>query len=192
VVAVDWSARAPQRGLVSQDLFADATRHPDAGRRPIFRGKLVRTALLCDTIASPSAELLAMSDQVPDRTAHPRCAGCHVLMDPIGRAFAALDRDHEGVVEAAEIVEHPGLDGTYADLPALLDAIANSRSFAECFSRHWLAFFLEQPLAAADPTFVAELADVVQSGGSLRDVIGETAVGFAARAELATPWCEGP
>jgi hypothetical protein len=192
VGAVAWPASSPQRGLVSQDLFADATRHPDAGRRPIFRGKLVRTSLLCDTIASPSAELLALSDQVADRTTHPRCAGCHVMMDPIGRAFAALDRDHEGVIEAAEIFEHPGLDGTYEDLPALLDAIANSRSFAECFSRHWLAFFLEQPLDAADPTFVSQLADVVQNGGSLRDVIGETAVGFESRSKLATPWCEGP
>jgi hypothetical protein len=192
VAAVSWSASSPQRGLVAQDLFADATRHPDAGRRPIFRGKLVRTSLLCDTIASPSAELLALADQVSDRTVDPRCAGCHLLMDPIGRAFAALDRDHEGVVEAAEVFDHPGLDGTYADLPALLDAIANSRSFAECFSRHWLAFFLEQPLDAADPTFVSELADLVQSGGSLRDVIGETAVGFESRANLATAWCEGP
>jgi hypothetical protein len=192
VAAVTWSASAPQRGLVSQDLFADATRHPDAGRRPIFRGKLVRTSLLCDTIASPSADLLALADQVPDRTTHPRCAGCHLLMDPIGRAFAALDADHEGVVEAAEIFEHPGLDGSYEDLPALLEAIADSRSFAECFSRHWLAFFLEQPLDAADPTFVSELADVVQDGGSLRDVIAETAVGFASRSNLATPWCEGP
>jgi hypothetical protein len=192
VAAVDWTASSPQRGLVSQDLFADATRHPDEGRRPIFRGKLVRTSLLCDTIAAPSAELLELADEISDRTADPRCAGCHSLLEPIGRAFAALDTDHEGEVEAAEIVDHPGLDGTYEDLAAMLNAIADSRSFAECFSRHWLAFFLEQPLDAADPTFVSELADLVQSGGSLRDIIGETATGFESRSNLATPWCEGP
>jgi hypothetical protein len=192
VVAMDWPASSPRRGLLAEDLFADATRHPDADRRPIFRGKLVRTSLLCDTVQAPSADLLELADEVGDRTADPRCAGCHLLLDPVGRVFAALDPDHEGDLEAAEIIDHAGLDGTYDDLPALLEAVAASRSFAECFSRHWLAFFLEQPLEAADPSFVAELADLVEAGASLRDVVGETAVGLEFRTSLATPWCEVP
>jgi hypothetical protein len=192
VVAMDWPASSARRGLLSEDLFADATRHPDEGRRPIFRGKLVRTALLCDTIAPPSADLLALADEVGDRTVDPRCRGCHLMLDPIGRVFAALDPDHEGDVEAAEIIDHAGLDGTYDDLPALLAAVAGSRSFAECFSRHWLAFFLEQPLEAADPTWVAELADWVEDGASLGEILGQTAAGFELRSSLAVPWCEGP
>ncbi|HEY3498253.1 MAG TPA: DUF1592 domain-containing protein, partial [Polyangiaceae bacterium] len=192
VVEVDWSGDSQRRGLLSEDLFADATRHPDEDRRPIFRGKLVRTSLLCDTIQPPSAELLELADEVSDRTADPRCAGCHTLLDPIGRVFAVLDPDHEGDVEAAEILDHAGLDGTYDDLPSLLDAVASSRSFAECFSRHWLAFFLEQPLNDADPTWVSELADSVQDGASFRDIIGQTVTGFESRANLAVPWCEGP
>jgi hypothetical protein len=192
VVEVDWSGDSPRRGLISEDLFADATRHPDADRRPIFRGKLVRTSLLCDTIAAPSADLLALADEVGDRTADPRCAGCHSLLDPIGRVFAALDPDHSGDVEAAEIIDHTGLDGTYEDLPALLEAVAASRSFAECFSRHWLSFYLEEPLDVADPAWVAELADLVQSGASIRDIIEQSAVTLEARARQAEPWCEGP
>jgi hypothetical protein len=192
VVGLDWAASSPRRGLLAEDLFADATRHPDEDRRPIFRGKLVRTALLCDTIQAPSADLLELADEVGDRTADPRCAGCHMLLDPVGRVFAALDPDHEGDVEAAEIIDHAGLDGIYDDLPALLEAVAGSRSFAECFSRHWLAFFLEQPLESADQSFVAELADMVEAGASLRDIVGQTAVGFELRASLATPWCEVP
>ena len=192
VVEVDWSRTSQRRGLLSEDLIADATRHPDEGRRPIFRGKLVRTSLLCDTIQAPSADLLALADEVADRTADPRCAGCHTLLDPIGRVFAVLDPDHEGPVEPAEVLDHEGLDGTYEDLPALLDAVASSRSFAECFSRHWLAFFLEQPLADADPTFIGALADSVQAGASFGEIIRETVTGFESRVELAVPWCEGP
>jgi hypothetical protein len=192
VVGMDWPASSKRRGLLSEDLFADATRHPDEGRRPIFRGKLVRTSLLCDSIDPPSADLLALADEVGDRTVDPRCRGCHTLLDPIGRTFASLDPDHEGAVPAAEILSHPGLEGTYADLPALLEAVAGSRSFAECFSRHWLAFFLEQELDAADPTFIAELADLVEAGASLGEVAEQTIVSLEARAKRAVPWCEGP
>jgi hypothetical protein len=122
----------------------------------------------------------------------PRCRGCHTLLDPIGRTFASLDPDHEGAVQAAEILSHPGLEGTYADLPALLEAVAGSRSFAECFSRHWLAFFLEQELDAADPTFIAELADRVEAGAGLGELAEQTIVSLESRAQLAVPWCEGP
>ncbi len=192
VVGMTWPASSKRRGLLSEDLFADATRHPDADRRPIFRGKLVRTSLLCDTIEAPSADLLALADEVGDRTVDVRCRGCHTLLDPIGRTFASLDPDHDGAVPDAQITNHPGLEGTYADLPALLEAIAGSRSFAECFSRHWLAFFLEQELDAADPTWVAELADQVEAGASLGEIAEQTIVSLESRARLAVPWCEGP
>lgn len=189
---VTWPADSPRRGLLAEELFADANRHPDAGRRPIFRGKLVRTALLCDDIPPPSADLLALAAEVGDRTTDQRCRGCHVLMDPIGVAFAPLDPDFSGTPTPAEVVEHAEVAGTYATLPALLTAVANSRAFADCFARHFLAFFLEQKLADVDPGFVSELGDTVAAGGSLRDVIEQAVVSLEARSRTATPWCEGP
>jgi hypothetical protein len=191
VARVTWPDDSPRRGVLAQELFADATRHPDPGRRPIFRGKLVRTSLLCDSIPAPSADLLELDDEVGDRTVDERCAGCHVMMDPIGRAFAALDADVEAASEPAEIVEHPELAGTYATLPELLEAVAGSRAFAECFARHWLAFFLEQPLDEIDRTFVRELADEVAAGASLGDVIERSIVTLATRSGNIVPWCEG-
>jgi hypothetical protein len=191
VSLVTWSGDTARRGVLGQELFADATRHPDPGRRPIFRGKLVRTSLLCDDIPPPSADLLELDDEVGDRTVDARCAGCHVMMDPIGRAFASLDADFEGTPEPAEIFEHSELAGTYASLAELLDAVAGSRAFAECFSRHWLAFFLEQPLDEVDRALIAELADEVVAGASLGDVIAASIVSLAARSEALVPWCEG-
>jgi hypothetical protein len=191
VSLVTWADDTAHLGLLGQELFADATRHPDAGRRPIFRGKLVRTSLLCDSIPAPNADLLALDAEVGDRTVDERCAGCHVMMDPIGRAFAPLDADFEGTPQPAEIIEHPELAGTYASLAELLDAVAGSRAFAECFSRHWLAFFLEQPLDEVDRALIGELADEVAAGASLADVIEQSIVSLAARSEAIVPWCEG-
>jgi hypothetical protein len=177
--------------VLGQELFADSTRHPDAGRRPIFRGKLVRTSLLCDSIPAPNADLLALDAEIGDRTVDERCAGCHVMLDPIGRAFAPLDADFTGTPQPAEIVEHPELAGTYASLKELLEAVAESRTFAECFSRHFLAFFLEQPLDEIDRALIGELADEVAAGASLADVVERSIVAVAERSTTYVPWCEG-
>jgi hypothetical protein len=192
VGAVTWPADSPRRGLLGEELFADSSRHPDAGRRPIFRGKLVRTALLCDDIPPPSADLLALAGEVSDRTTDSRCRGCHMMMDPIGVAFAPLDDDFSGTPQPAELVEHAELAGTYASLPALLTAVAGSRAFADCFARQFLAFFLEAESADVDAGFVTELGDTVAAGGSLRDVLEQAVVSLEARSRAAVPWCEGP
>ncbi len=192
VEAVTWDAGSPRRGLLGEELFLDATRHPDPSRRAIFRGRLIRTSFLCDEIPAPDADLLALNEEVSDRTVDSRCAGCHLLMDPVGRAFAALDLDHEGEVPPAALLEHAELEGTYDDLPALLEAVGRSEAFARCFSRHFLSFFMEQPLAAADPAWVAELASAIQDGAGLRAVIELSVEALAARTLEATPWCEGP
>lgn len=190
VAAVTWPADSVRRGALGQDLLADATRHPDPSRRVIFRGRLVRASLLCDTIPAPTPELIAAAGEVSDRTKDARCASCHQRMDPIGRAFAGFDPDHEGDADPPEVLHHEELAGTYRDVPALLEAVASSRAFAECFARHWLAFLLEQPLSEADPAWVSDLADEVASGASLRGIIERTAQTLESRSSEMTPWCE--
>jgi hypothetical protein len=105
--------------------------------------------------------------------------------------FAAYDPDFEGPAEPAEILSHEELQGTYADAGELLVAISESRAFAECFSRHWLSFFLEQPMDSADDAFVALLADAVQAGAGLTTLVETTASEIYARSETLVPWCEG-
>jgi hypothetical protein len=190
VAAVTWPAGSPRRGILAQELFADATRHPDKSRRLIFRGRLVRTSLLCNPIPAPTPDLIALASEVGDRTLEPRCSGCHLLMDPIGRAFAALDADDLSGAGPAEILSHAELEGSYPDLPALLDAIATSRAFAECFASNWLGFFLEQPLSAVDPAWVQRLADLVQAGADLGKIVERTVSDLEAGAGAA-PICGG-
>jgi hypothetical protein len=193
VVAVDWPTDSARRGVLGQDLLADSTRHPDASRRPIFRGLLVRRSLLCNTLPLPDPELIALAGEVSDRTQDGRCSTCHLRIDPIGRAFASLDPDADGSsAGTAEIIDHAELAGTYADLPALLEAVAGSRAFAECFARHWLGFFLEQPIERAESGWVSELADAVVAGASLGSVVEQSIVALQVRSETVEPWCTGP
>lgn len=189
--AVTWTGDSPRRGLLGQELIVDSTRHPDKSRRWIFRGRLIRSSLLCDVIPAPSAEVVAAAGEVSDRTTDARCSSCHRLMDPIGKAFASLDADNAGTPPAAEVLSHSELAGTYADLPALLEAVAASRSFAECFAKHWLSFFLEQPLTSADPVVVTQIADAVQAGATLRDVVEGTVVNLEASSGAVEPMCKG-
>jgi hypothetical protein len=192
VAAVIWPATSPRRGIIGEEAIVDPTRHPDVGRRAIFRGRLVRSSLLCQEIPPPSAELVALAGEVTDRTTDARCMGCHQLLEPVGAAFAVLDRDFTGTAPAAQVNNHPELAGTYPQLSGLLDAIAGSRAFADCFARQMWAFFLEQPPAEVDAASIAELAAVVRAGGSLGDVVSQMAASLEARSRAAVPWCEGP
>ena len=190
VVQVTWPDASPRRGLISQEAIADASRHPDPTRRPIFRGLMVRNSLLCETIAPPPADAVDLLDEVEDRLVDSRCAGCHVLMEPIGRAFAALDIG--GTPSEAVIEDHPELSGTYASLPALLDAIAGSQTFANCFARNLLGFFLEQVPEQVNVVSVSEVAAVVKAGGGFGDILAQTVVSLEAHSQAAVPWCSGP
>jgi hypothetical protein len=192
VATVTWPATSPRRGVVGEEAIIDPTRHPDVSRRAIFRGRLVRSSLLCQEIPPPSAELVALAGEVTDRTKDGRCMSCHLMLEPVGAAFAGLDRDFTGTVPGAEVLGHPELVGTYPQLAALLDAIAGSRAFADCFARQLWAFFLEQPLADVDAASIAEVAAIVTSGGSLGDVVSQMAVSLEARSRTVVPWCQGP
>ena len=191
VVSVTFADASSRRGLLGHELFAGSTRHPDHSRREIFRGLLVRRSLLCDEIPPPDPELVALAGEVEDRTDDGRCRNCHLRLDPIGRAFADLDPDNEAAVPEAELIDQEEIEGTYASAGALLEAVSTSRAFAECFSRHWLAFFLEQPLNSIDEAWTATLADRVHGGASLGDVVEATVAELHDRSAALVPWCEG-
>lgn len=191
VAPVSWGADSIRRGILGQELFLDATRHPDPGRRPILRGHLVRSALLCEEIASPPADVVDLDAEVGDRTTDARCVGCHSLMDPIGKAFAPLDLDNTVGAPAPVVTGSGEISGSFPDLPSLLDAIAESKTYAECFSRHLVGFVLEQEPELVDEAAVAKVSAVVESGGSLADAVGQVVASLEERTQTATPWCTG-
>jgi len=192
VVAVTWPANSARRGVLGEELLIDATRHPDPSRRSIFRGHLVQSSLLCNDIPPPPPELQALAGEVSDRTADPRCKTCHLLMEPVGAAFAALDSDHTGAIPPAVLNGSDEVGGTYPDIATLLDKIAPSQAYADCFARHLLGFFLEQDPTLVEDAAVADIASIVKSGGGFGDAVAQLIVSLEARSKSVTPWCAAP
>ncbi|MBE2251211.1 MAG: DUF1592 domain-containing protein [Myxococcus sp.] len=80
-----------------------ANKAHDADTSPTHRGKLVRQRLLCMAVAMAPPDVVAVvpppdqmnrrtfRQRLEERTAEPRCQGCHQLMDPFGFPFEGFD-----------------------------------------------------------------------------------------------------
>jgi len=90
-------------GLLGQATFLSLFSHPGASS-PTLRGKAVREHLLCQTIPPPpgdvdfslvrdtdNLEFRTVRDRLTEHRDNPTCAGCHMLMDPIGLALEVFD-----------------------------------------------------------------------------------------------------
>ncbi|MBV1860242.1 MAG: DUF1588 domain-containing protein, partial [Nannocystaceae bacterium] len=121
---------------------------------PIFRGRLVRTQLLCEQIPPAPADAMANTPEYPpgsterERTkilmTHMNCGACHVLMNPIGLGFEhfdatgawrELDVDGSLVDDSGEILpDTGGVAGEFDGLPALASKLADDDDVAACFA----------------------------------------------------------
>lgn len=67
---------------------------------PTLRGKFIRESLLCQNIPAPPPEVVTdlptgesatMRERLEEHMVNPSCAGCHVLMDPLGFGLESYD-----------------------------------------------------------------------------------------------------
>jgi Protein of unknown function (DUF1592)/Protein of unknown function (DUF1588)/Protein of unknown function (DUF1587)/Protein of unknown function (DUF1595)/Protein of unknown function (DUF1585) len=141
--------------LLAEHSLANAT-------APIFRGKLVRTRLLCQPIPPPPADAMANVPDYPDdatereRTQilieHENCGGCHSLMNPIGLGFEQydpigawreLDIDGAPVDASGVIIDGPAdASGEFVGVRALGELLAASETVDACFARELYRFSL--------------------------------------------------
>ncbi|NKB32738.1 MAG: DUF1592 domain-containing protein [Pseudomonadales bacterium] len=90
-------------GLLGQATFLSLFSHPGASS-PTLRGKAVREHLLCQTIPPPPGDVdfslvrdtdnpdfKTVRDRLTQHRDNPTCAGCHMLMDPVGLALEVFD-----------------------------------------------------------------------------------------------------
>lgn len=135
---------------------------------PVHRGKLIRESILCQPIAPPPPGVsTAVPEPSPDATtrerfaAHdsdPACAGCHVLMDPIGLGFESYDaigafRTMEGtrtIDATGEIVATRDVDGTFDGAVELSQLLSQSDEVRECVARQWFRFATRRIEGPAD------------------------------------------
>ncbi|MGA9521368.1 MAG: DUF1592 domain-containing protein [Myxococcaceae bacterium] len=99
---VDLPVSTKRAGLFGQASFLALKAHTTE-TAPTLRGKFIRETLLCQTIGAPPPEVdtsipestddapKTMRQRLSEHVANPGCAGCHVLMDPLGLGLENYD-----------------------------------------------------------------------------------------------------
>jgi hypothetical protein len=142
-------------GFMTQPGLMALLAKPDRSS-PIHRGKFVRETILCqipppppDNIPEPPDvdESQTTREQFAEHAENPVCAGCHVLMDPIGFGFEHFDgigryRDNEwGLkVDAAGELHGTDVDGTFNGAIELARLLASSEQVKACVASQWFRF----------------------------------------------------
>ena len=156
---------------------------------PVFRGKLIRTQMLCGDIPNPPADAMARAPEFPEG-ASPRlrseilrsveeCASCHRLMDPIGLGFENYDaigayriayRGGETVDNSGEVINGGEL-GTFAGINELSIRLATAEVVQECVPRQLYRFMYGRREGARDTCALqAATSAFDNSGQDLREL----------------------
>lgn len=126
---------------------------------PIYRGRFVREALLCQTLPAPPADVPKPPDVEPDVSTRerlrqhevdPECSGCHTLIDPVGFGFEHFDAvgryrtldGGEPVDARGELFETRDADGPFDGVVELGQKLAASSEVEECMARQWFRYAL--------------------------------------------------
>ncbi|HEX2876819.1 MAG TPA: DUF1592 domain-containing protein [Polyangiaceae bacterium] len=162
---------------------------------PIYRGRFVREALLCQQLPSPPANIPAPPEVMPgvstrERAAQhevdPSCSGCHQLLDPIGFGFENFDtigryRTEDGgktVDASGNVIATRDIDGAFNGVAELGKKLAASSEVKECVTRQWFRYAInrfEQPLDGCTMQSVLESFDAAgQDLNSLPQAIVKT------------------
>ncbi|MDX2019994.1 MAG: DUF1592 domain-containing protein [Deltaproteobacteria bacterium] len=132
------------------------TAHSNAtASSPTFRGKMVRTRLLCQALPPPPANLDTMlkapqanqttRERFMQHSQSSACAGCHRQMDPIGFGFEGYDgvgrkRDTDAgkpVDDSGELTDIDGEDFTFRGVQELATKLSTSQATKACLVRFW-------------------------------------------------------
>ncbi len=139
-----------QAGVMARHAHANQT-------SPVHRGVLVRTNFLCQTLPPPPPEVdnappdpdpnATTRERFAQHTSDPACAGCHVLIDPLGFGLENYDavgayRTMEGdlAVDASGEVVAADVTGKFDGGVELAAILAQSDDVRECVAEQWFRF----------------------------------------------------
>ena len=188
--AYEFPADTHRGGMLTQVSFLAAHAHP-ARSSATLRGKALRELLLCQKVPSPPPNVDFSLLEDPDSSLHtarerlqvhaknPSCAGCHLIMDPMGLALEKFDgagqyRDTE---KGAAIDTSGTLDGTpFTDIDGLNRALHDHPMLPSCLVKRVYSYGTGGPVSmGSDRGILAYLdARFARAGyrypGLLRDV----------------------
>ena len=175
--AVELPANSPRAGLLTTGAFLSVMSHP-AQTSPAARGKFISERLLClkinpppptvDTTVPPAEGAETKRERFERHTTDPTCAGCHVLMDPMGLSLESFDgigrwRATETVVfegEAFELEldtrgEHNGVP--FANAKEMSAVLADDPRVGACVTERFLQHTFGRELVDGEDAALEEL-----------------------------------
>jgi hypothetical protein len=157
-----YTLEGERAGLLTQPGLMALLSLPDQSS-PIARGVFVRERLLCQHLPPPPPDAVigeleldpdaTTRERVAELTADPACAGCHVLINPVGFGFEHYDaigrwRDDENgrAIDASghlSSVNDRSIEGDFEGAVELADKIAASTDFQDCVVQQWTGRHLD-------------------------------------------------
>ncbi len=182
-VPLDPTQRA---GILTHASIMAVTAKPNR-TSPVNRGVYVRDHILCTPLPPPPPDLpivppspdptRSTRQQFEEHSANPVCAGCHVLIDPIGFGFENLDADGRWrTTENGHVVDASGemtatldADGPFVGAAALSRQLANSEQVHRCAVTQYFRFAQGRGETRADLCSLDQLYLAYEDGG--RDLV---------------------
>jgi hypothetical protein len=179
---------ATRAGILTQASIL-ATFATSTESHPVLRGRFVREQLLCqppppvpDNFTIPEVDpTLPVRERYQQHATDPGCAGCHVLMDPIGFGFERYDafgvyRDTDALGQSTDasgaILHSEEVDGEFTGVVELAGMLASSRQVQGCISRQWFRHAFDRVESPANTCSLESMnAAFVESGGSIGELI---------------------
>lgn len=163
---------ATRRGLLLAGAFTAANSHPNE-TAPVKRGAVVRKKLLCQDLPLPTLTGVSIVVPPPDpgrttrerfqvHSTNPTCAGCHVMLDPIGFALESFDtvgrhrttENGKPIDTTGELINAGDATGRFSDSLELAALLAKSSTVKDCFERQLFRFALGRAGDAEERTYL--------------------------------------
>ncbi len=185
---IDFGAEQ-HSGLLSMGAILAYNAHTNQ-TSPIHRGKLVREAFLCDTLAPPPPDLVfeapepsldaTTRERFAEHSSNPACSACHRLMDPLGFGFENFDSlgryrttENNGLpIDASGAIVDSDVDGTFVGLRELSERLATSEEVKACYATMWFRFAYGRGETAEDVCSLSNAHRAFESsGGNVRELL---------------------
>ncbi|MCH9686538.1 MAG: DUF1592 domain-containing protein [Deltaproteobacteria bacterium] len=177
-------------GLLMLGSVLASHAHPNESS-PVKRGAFVRERLLCQPLPPPPPSVDATPPEIdPNATTRERfgqhssdpvCAGCHVLIDPLGFGFESYDgvgafRSTENGLPIDASGEVVGIEAGAATMAfdgprELAQILAEATVTGDCVVHHYVRFTTGREVTAEDACTIETLAEqLAANGGDLREM----------------------
>ena len=174
---VTFPADSARSGLLTTAAFL-AVNAGAVESSPTKRGKFVRETILCQdipvpppnvvTILPPDPTKKTMREKLAAHAVEPTCAGCHLLMDPIGLAFEHFDAlgEYRDTDDGALLDVTGNLDGVaFADARGLTELVAASPAAAACVVRNLYRYATAHIETAGEEPAIIKLSEAFAASG---------------------------